>query len=130
MSGRLGSGLLALMLVLGVATFAVTRELRAQPDVVNTVVVPSTLEPGRQASISFVLARPDDSADVLIIDQSGAPVRALQSGAVLEAGPQSLRWDGRADDGSAVPAGGYRLEVILGQQGREIQPPGTIEVVR
>lgn len=130
-AGRsLGTLLLAALLVLSVAVFAGTRELRSEPDVVNSVVVTpeaSTLG-GEQASVRFELTRADDRADVLVIDDEGNEVRALERGAALEAGPHSYRWDLKAESGAPVPPGPYRLRVVLGEQGREIEPPGTIEV--
>jgi flagellar hook assembly protein FlgD len=130
-AGRsLGTLLLVGLLVLSVAAFAATRALRSEADIVNTVVVSAQLDPaGEPASIRFELTRADRRADVLILDESGEPVRALALGVPLEAGPQAYRWDGRADDGEVVPPGDYRIRVVLGDQGREIEPPGTIEVV-
>lgn len=130
-AGRsLGTLLLALLLVLSVAVFAGTRELRSEPDIVNSVVVTpeiSTLG-GEQASIRFELTRADARADVLVINDEGNEVRALERGVALEAGPHSYRWDLKAESGAPVPPGDYRLRVVLGEQGREIEPPGTIEV--
>ena len=131
-AGRsLGTLLLVALLVLSVAAFAGTRLLRSEADIVNTVVVSAELDPaGEPATIRFELTRADLRADVLILDGSGAPVRALALGVPLEAGPHTYRWDGRGDDGEVVPPGDYRIRVVLGEQGREIEPPGTIEVVR
>ena len=127
---RLGTALLALLVAAAVGAFALAREVRAEPDIVNSVVVTPRLDPGPgvRARISFDLTRPDGRADVLVIDAAGNQVRALQLGMPLAVGPQSFAWDGRADDGSPVSPGDYRIEVILGEQGREIEPPGTIEV--
>ena len=130
---RLGTVLFAALLVVAVAAFAVTRAVRSGDDLVNTVELSKRLEPGGSARVAFDLARGDDSADVLIID--GNPggddrqVRALALGANLDAGSQSFEWDGRGDDGELVPPGLYALRVILGEQGRDILPPGRIRVV-
>lgn len=125
----LGTLLLALLLVLSVAAFAATRALRSEADIVNTVVVSEHLDPaGEPATIRFELTRSDARADVLILDEAGAPVRALALGVPLEAGSHLYRWDGRGDDGEDVAPGDYRIRVVLGEQGREIEPPGTIEV--
>lgn len=130
-AGRsLGTLLLVLLLVLSIAAFAGTRVLRSEADVVNTVVVSPEVVAGagEPASIRFELTLADERADVLIIDGSGAQVRALALGVPLDAGPHSFRWDGRSDDGEPAAAGDYRIRVVLGEQGREIEPPGTIEV--
>ena len=130
-AGRsLGTLLLVGLLVLSVAAFAGTRVLRSEADVVNTVVVSPEVVAGtgEPASIRFELTLADERADVLIIDGSGAQVRALALGVALDAGPHSFRWDGRSDDGEPAAEGEYRIRVVLGEQGREIEPPGTIEV--
>ena len=130
-AGRsLGTLLLVALLVLSVAAFAGTRVLRSEPDVVNTVVVSPQLDPaaGEPASIRFELTRADARADVLVIDGSGAQIRALRLGEPLDSGPHVFHWDGRGDDGETVADGDYRLRVVLGEQGLEIEPPGTIEV--
>lgn len=129
LAGRpLGTLLLALLLILSVAAFAGTRILRSEADIVNSVVVSPELDPETGASIEFELTRADSRADVLVVDSEGTQVRALDLGVPLEPGPQSYSWDGRADDGEPAPAGQYRIRVILAEQGRDIEPPGTIEV--
>jgi hypothetical protein len=120
--------------VLAVAGFAVTRAVRAGDDLVNTVqLTRSFTVPGEEARVSFNLARADGSVDVLIIDgRAGgddAQVRALALGADLPAGRQTFTWDGLGDDGEPVEPGPYALEVILGDQGRDILPPGRIRVL-
>jgi flagellar hook assembly protein FlgD len=130
---RLGIVLFAALLVISVAAFAVTRGVRAGDDLVNTVELTKRLEPGGSATVSFDLARDDGAVDVLIIDgepgSDDAQVRALALGADLEAGHQSFEWDGRGDDGEPVAPGLYALRVILGDEGRDILPPGRIRVV-
>jgi hypothetical protein len=132
-SGKLGAALFAVLLVVAVAAFAVTRAVRSEDDLVNTVELTKRLEPGGSARVSFDLARADDAVDVLIIDgRAGGDdeqVRALALGRDLQPGTQTFRWDGLGDDGQPVPPGPYALRVILGEQGRDILPPGRIRVV-
>jgi hypothetical protein len=61
--------------------------------------------------LAYALAR-DGRVDLNIYDVSGRLVRALVSGAVQEAGPHSVEWDGRDGAGAATGAGLYfgRLE--------------------
>ncbi|HEY2956295.1 MAG TPA: FlgD immunoglobulin-like domain containing protein [Candidatus Eisenbacteria bacterium] len=47
------------------------------------------------------------SATVSILDAQGRELRSLVRGARLEAGPQRLLWDGRAEDGASAPPGLY-----------------------
>ena len=132
-AGRsLGTVLLAMALVLSTLAFAGTRVLRSEPDIVNSVVVPERFDPASDAParIRFELTVADERADVLIVDERSEQARALVLETSLEAGPQTFLWDGRDDHGAPVAAGPYRLRVMLGEQGREIEPPGTIEVVR
>lgn len=129
----LGAAVFACLLVLAVGAFAVERIARSTDDLVNTVVLSPKLRaaPGG-AGVTFTLAKPDSDVDVLIIDgnegSDGALVATLASGADLAAGPHSYRWDGRTDSGERAPPGLYALEVVLGEQGRDVKPPGRIEV--
>lgn len=129
---RLGAVLFVLLAVLAVAGFAITRAARSDDDLVNTVELTPVLEQGEEAEVRFTLAEPDERVDVLIIDgnpgSDDEQVRALELGADLPAGPQRFTWDGTTDDGERAPPGLYALRVILGEQGRDILPPGRIRV--
>ncbi len=63
-----------------------------------------------ETAIRFSLPR-RASVRVLVFNVAGARVRSLAEG-VMEAGPHSLRWDGRDDRGRDLPSGAYfyRLE--------------------
>ena len=128
---HLGAVLFACLLALTVVAFAVERAARTSDDLVNTVLLSPTLEAG-SAEVAFKLAEPDADADVYIIDgnegSDGARVATLAAGADLDAGPHRFTWNGRADDGAKAPPGLYAIEVVLGEQGRDIEPPGRIEV--
>ena len=125
----LGVALFAALAVLSVAAFAVTRAARSADDLVNTVVLAKTLTPGGEASVRFVLAEADSDVRVLIIEgDTDKRVRAIASGADLDAGQQELSWDGTNDDGKPVKPGLYAIRVTLGEQGRDILPPGRIRV--
>lgn len=128
-SGHVGALLLMVLLVLTVGAFAATRALRSQDDIVNTVRLTEAVGPGERARISFRLTDPEARADVLVIDPDGEVVRSLALARPLEAGRYVGYWDGSGDDGERVEPGSYRLRVVLGQQDREIEPPGTVEVV-
>ena len=129
---QLGAVLFAVLLVLTVVTFAVERAARSSDDVVNTVELSPTLEDGA-ANVSFALTDPDSDVDVLIIDgnedSDGRVVATLAEGEDLGAGPHTFTWDGRTDDGDEAPVGLYALEVVLGDEERDVKLPGRIEVV-
>jgi FlgD Ig-like domain len=128
---HLGAIVFAALMVLAVGAFAVERAARSSDDLVNTVVLSPQLGIDG-ARIEFNLAKPDDDVDVLIIDgnedSDGATVRVIASGEELAAGKHVYEWDGRNDDGIRAPSGLYALEVVLGQQDRDVKPPGRIEV--
>ena len=128
---NLGAALFACLLVLTFAAFAVERVARSADDLVNTVALSPKLEHGR-AEVEFTLAEPDSDVDVLIIDgnegSDGDLVATLASGEDLAAGTHEYTWDGRTDAGERAPPGLYALEVVLGEQGRDVKPPGRIEV--
>jgi flagellar hook assembly protein FlgD len=121
-------GTVLLLLLLSVAGFTITRSFRVRDDVVNTVVLSERIAPGEPARIGFNTTLSDDRADVLVTDTEDRQVRALLLGRPLAAGPHEFRWDGIGDDGAPVPEGEYGIRVILGQEGRDIKPPGRIAV--
>ena len=128
----LGAILFACLLALTVLAFAVERTARSSDDLVNTVELRATTSPGKPAGIRFTLAEPDSDVDVFIIDgnegSDGDRVATLAEGEDLGAGPHEYTWGGRTDAGEPAPPGLYALEVVLGEQGRDIKPPGRIEV--
>lgn len=124
---RAGAWLLIALLVVSVAAFGVTRVLRSSDDIVNTVVLTPSVEVGEPAEVSFntTIAEPD--ATVLVIDSHEERVRALQEGEPLAEGAHEFTWDGRTDAGQLAPPGHhYGIRVILGEEGRDIVPPGSI----
>ena len=131
-ASRLGAALFVVLALLTLAAFAVTRAARTGDDLVNTVELSPRLPAGGEAEVRFTLAEPDDSVDVLIIDGNPGSdderVRALALDADLPAGAQEFTWDGRTDDGESAPPGLYALRVVLGEQDRDILPPGRIRV--
>jgi flagellar hook assembly protein FlgD len=128
---NLGAILFACLLALTVAGFAIERIARSADDVVNTVLLSPRLEDGR-AEVTFTLAQADDDVDVLIIEgdegSDGDLVATLAEGEGLDAGPHTYLWDGRTDGGGRAPPGLYAIEVVLGGAGRDVKPPGRIEV--
>lgn len=126
----LGVVLFAALAVLSVAAFAVTRAARSADDLVNTVVLDKTVTIGGKANVRFTLAEPDSSVTVMIIDgRTNLQVRDIADQGDLDAGPQDLSWDGRTDSGKPAGPGLYAIRVILGEQGRDILPPGRIRVL-
>jgi hypothetical protein len=69
-----------------------------------TAVRPNPFRGG--AMISWTLPR-SGPADLTVVDLEGRQVRGLSHGQPLPAGPQSVTWDGRRDDGRNAPAGVY-----------------------
>ena len=127
----LGALVFAVLMVLTVGAFAIERAARSSDDLVNTVVLSPQLGTDG-ARVEFTLAKPDDDVDVLIIDgnedSDGTVVSTLARGEDLAAGPHTYRWDGFNDHGVRAPSGLYALEVVLGEQDRDIKPPGRIEI--
>ncbi|HHM01854.1 MAG TPA: hypothetical protein ENJ15_02505 [Caldithrix abyssi] len=68
------------------------------------------LAEGTPAKVSFELQNAAQEVTVTITDSAGNVVRTLE-GQGLSSGIQSLEWDGRDDDGIAVPEGIYSFSV-------------------
>jgi YVTN family beta-propeller protein len=78
--------------------------------------------PFRDATeLSFALGRPGP-VSVTVYDVLGREVRSVARGLWLDAGPQSLRWDGRTREGAAAVAGVYfvRLDAAGGHWSRVV----------
>ena len=123
---RAGAWLLVLLLVLSVGAFGLTRVLRSEDDIVNTVVLTPEVLPGEPATVSFETTIDDGRADVLIVDGEEVRVAALQEDEPLSAGAHEFTWDGKTDDGAEAPPGQYGIRVVLEEEGRDIVPPGSI----
>jgi hypothetical protein len=76
------------------------------------------------AAVTFSLSSPAQ-VDARILNLAGRPIRALCRDRACEAGPNTLAWDGRADNGLRVPAGSYLVEIIArtpeGTQSRNVR---------
>jgi len=59
-----------------------------------------------QVEVAFTLGRAGP-VDLMVYDVLGREVRAVARGSRLEAGPQSLTWDGRDASGRQTGAGVY-----------------------
>ncbi|GBC89781.1 MAG: S8 family serine peptidase [Fimbriimonadales bacterium] len=79
---------------------------------------------GNQFSIQYALSG-NANVQVQIQDASGKPVARLQSGS-RAAGLNSVTWNGRTDDGIAVPPGAYQVQIIAtteeGETARVVRP--------
>ncbi len=73
------------------------------------------------ATVDFALAR-GGAVSVAVFDIMGREVRSLARAQWMAAGPQTLRWDGRATDGHAVATGVYfvRLSTAAGRWQRAV----------
>lgn len=83
------------------------------------------LDMGREVRLEFTVPAAGP-VRVEVLDAQGRCVRTIIQ-AVLPAGPASRRWDGKGDDGKALPAGRYRLRArtysqLLGEKSVELSP--------
>jgi hypothetical protein len=69
---------------------------------------PNPANPGTVIHFELALA---DAVSLTIFDARGNRVRTLASRRALGAGPQSLPWDGRDDQGRTVPSGVYLVQI-------------------
>lgn len=76
---------------------------------------------GGDGPAAFGVELPASAASVqaVITDAAGHPVRTLDLGA-LPAGRHAQAWDGKDDDGRAVPAGVYRVQVDAANGGQPV----------
>jgi hypothetical protein len=80
------------------------------------------------AYVRFRLTR-DDRATVEIVDDAGQPVRTLARDKPLrDYRYWVFTWNGRNEAGRLMPAGTYRLRVLLLDQDRDLVPPREIHL--
>lgn len=74
------------------------------------------------APVPFAVQLPGTAGDVQvrIVDAAGRTVRTLELGSMTE-GVNAVTWDGKADDGSAVPAGNYSFSVVATNDGTNVE---------
>lgn len=65
---------------------------------------------GKAGDIAMELSGNASNVTITVEDQNGNVVRTITSGA-MEAGPQSVKWDGASDSGSPLPDGMYSYNV-------------------
>ncbi|WP_077003180.1 flagellar hook assembly protein FlgD [Variovorax sp. KK3] len=72
--------------------------------------------------VPFAVQLPGTAGDVQvkIVDASGRTVRTLDVGSLPE-GVNAVTWDGKADDGSAAPAGNYSFSVVATNDGTKVE---------
>jgi flagellar basal-body rod modification protein FlgD len=92
------------------------------------------LEGGESASVNFDLAANAESLTVSIYDESGTLIRVIEETGV-EAGRQSIEWDGKDASGNGVSGGTYTFKVAAADgDGNSIDVTplvmGSVEVVK
>jgi FlgD Ig-like domain/N,N-dimethylformamidase beta subunit-like, C-terminal len=123
-----------------VAAFFITQHLKVSTPLIGGFPkpVPAYINPldgtvcggvdHRRMRVSFYLQHRSDDVDVYVVDQSGAIVRTLASGAHMQGGAHPVRdlftWNGREDNGRLAPDGIYYVRVALIHQGRTVTISG------
>ncbi len=115
------------------AAFAVTERLKlVRSPIFATQVEHKLFSPvcecaSESVTVTFRL-READRLTMAIVDADRDVVRVLVQDRHAPAGEVGARWNGRADDGSVVPEGVYRLRVRLADQRRTIVLPNPLTV--
>jgi flagellar hook assembly protein FlgD len=82
------------------------------------------------AQVTFTLSTAA-SVEVRVTNIAGRPVRAVCEGRPCKAGSNALLWDGRADNGTDVPAGLYLVTVTAAsEQGQTAKALATVRLAR
>ena len=88
----------------------------------NQIATTAPKDGEQPASVPFAVQLPGTAGDVQvkIVDAAGHTVRTLELGSMAE-GVNAVSWDGKADDGSTVPAGNYSFTVAASNDGTAVQ---------
>jgi hypothetical protein len=131
---RAATALLLVLIAACTAAFLRTEQLKLRKSPIEKPHVRQSISPGcrdrrchGQAEISFHLRSPQRLA-LAIVDAGGSVVRQLAPQASHTEGDVRVVWDGRADDGSIVSDGQYRLRVTLASDHRDVTIPDPILV--
>jgi flagellar basal-body rod modification protein FlgD len=68
------------------------------------------IQQGKPDTLVYAIPRPAKSATLTIIDSDGTPVRVIELDKT-SSGRVTLDWDGKDENGEALPDGEYRIEV-------------------
>ncbi len=85
-------------------------------------------EAGKEpAPVPFAVQLPGSAGNVeiKILDAAGNTVRTIDAGSMTE-GVNAVTWDGKADDGTAVPAGAYRFTVAAANNGTAVEATSLV----
>ena len=122
-SSPLVRAVFALLVLATVAAFFVTQQLKSEfPLVLRFAAAPARHLAERRrrprlALVGFDLSEPAE-VTFSVIDAEGNDVRELVDDRALAGDTKHrFRWDGRDDDGDAVPDGIYRLRVVRARRG-------------
>lgn len=119
--------LTAAVLVVGSRSPELVLEVRKLPQ----LITPNGDRIADQAEIEFFVRTDEPSATVQIVDRDLDPVRTLDEQVALrEEEVVRYLWDATTDAGEPVPAGRYRLRVILSESDRDMVFPRKLEVRR
>jgi flagellar basal-body rod modification protein FlgD len=75
----------------------------------------------------FALASDADGVFVSIYDSTGALVRSIEHGG-LDAGEQTIQWDGMNNDGTKVPDGIYTFEIMAIDENENVVDTTTFTI--
>jgi flagellar basal-body rod modification protein FlgD len=88
----------------------------------NQLATTAPKEGEAPAPVPFAVQLPNTAGDVQvkIVDAAGHVVRTLELGSMAE-GVNAVTWDGKADDGGAVPPGNYSFSVVATNDGTAVE---------
>lgn len=126
----------ALLVVATIAAFFVTQQLKSEfPLVIRFAAKPKQFSPNGDryrdsTDVGFDLSEPA-KVTFSIMDSEGNEIRRLADDRELAGDAKHrFRWNGRDDDGLAVPDGVYRMRVVRRDEGRVIDSSKRIRVDR
>lgn len=127
--GRVGAALLVALLALTLLVGALVYRARTPDLALEVTQLRTCLDRGESAQIEFFVRFDEPDATVQMVAAGQIPVRTLDASRALIDG-ESVRyeWDGRDDDDGLVPAGRYRLRVVLPGQRRDMVYPTKLTV--
>ena len=115
------------------AAFFVAQRLKSEPPVINVPQITQYFSPngdGKKdvSDIAFYI-KVADEATVDVVNLDGDRVRRLVDSVPMQPNKwRQMSWDGKADDGTVVPDGQYRLRVSLRDEGRSAIVQKTMRV--
>ena len=95
----------------------------------NVTLSPTSFYAGAGSTTLGYTLSGQATVSVSVRNKAGATVRTLRPAAAQAAGTYSVTWDGRAEGGTSLPAGGYSVVVVATTSSGTVQSTKSVQLL-